>query len=460
LLLLLAACGGSGSGNGGGTAQLPPGGSPGPACALADRAAWAKAQIDEWYLFPETLPAALDPAGFQTLDAYVDALTATARQQGRDRFFTFVTSIAEEEAFFARGTTAAFGIRIETADDRVRVLDAYEGAPALAAGIDRGAEILAIGPTEAGLVDVAQLVAAGGSALTDAFGPAEAGVTRSLRVRDAGGTRVLTIAKAVFDIQPISPLFGVRVLADGPTRVGYVNLRTFIQTADPALRQAFARFRADGITRVILDFRYNGGGLVSGAELLGDLMAENRLASDVFSFTVYRPSKAGLDSTRRFVRQPQSIGPTRLAVISTGETASASELVANAMTPWLREASALVGENSFGKPVGQIARDRAACDDRLRIVAFQTLNADRRGDYFQGLAGEVAASCAAADDLSRPMGDPDETMTAAALDHLAGRPCPPIPVGAVPQAFGEETRRQRPVPTRPTVAQRELPGTF
>src|ERR1043166_4277330 len=91
LLALLSGCGG-GSGGGGQTASPGPtaGGSTGTTCSLRDRQDWAFAQLREWYLFPETLPASLDPTPYATVSDYIDALTAPARAQGRDRFFTFL----------------------------------------------------------------------------------------------------------------------------------------------------------------------------------------------------------------------------------------------------------------------------------------------------------------------------------------------------------------------------------
>jgi C-terminal processing protease CtpA/Prc len=130
-------------------------------------------------------------------------------------------------------------------------------------------------------------------------------------------------------LTPVSSRYGARIIDDGGKKVGYVNLRTFISTADPALRQAFADFRAQGIIEVIVDFRYNGGGLVSTANLLGDLLGGNRTTSEVFSFTTFRPEKASNNSTRFFSPQPQSVSPTKLAFIGTSSSASASELVIN-----------------------------------------------------------------------------------------------------------------------------------
>lgn len=465
LSLLLSACGGGSSPPTTGGITPTPTPTPSSTCSLRSRQDWAAAQLREFYLFPETLPATLDPAPYTSVSTYIDALTATARGQGRDRFFTYITSIAEENAFFNSGQTAAFGIRLQTDSvaRRVFVADAYENAPAFAAGLDRGTEILAIGTSAADLRSVDAIIAAEGAAgISAAFGPSTVGVTRSVRITDASGSRVVAMSKADFAIQPISPRFGSRIITEGGKRIGYVNLRTFISTADPQLREAFAGFKAQGVTQIIVDFRYNGGGLVSIAELMGDLLGDNRLASDVFSITAFRPEKSSNNSTKFFNRQAQSVAPIRIAFIGTAASASASELVINSFTPYLGTASGLIGANTFGKPVGQIARDQVACDDRLRVVAFATQNSARRGEYYNGLASEVAASCRADDALSSPMGDPAEASTRAALDFLAGKACTPISSDARSAALGETPRDRRVllVPDRPGVAQREVPGTF
>lgn len=422
----------------------------------------------EWYLFPETLPASLDPAGYPTLQDYVDALTATARAQNKDRFFTYVTSIAEEDAFYRSGSSAGFGVRLsyDVSASRLFVAESFEDAPALAVGIDRGTEILAIGTSTESLRTVTALFQAGGAqSVSEALGPSDAGVSRLLRVRAPDGTqRDVTVAKSDFALAPVSSRYGVRIIDEGGRRVGYVNLRTFISTADQALRDAFAQLRGAGVTEVIVDLRYNGGGLVSTAELFGDLLGGNRSRSEVLSYTTFRPEKAAENDTRFFTPQPQSIAPTRIAFIGTGGSASASELVINAFTPYLHSASALIGTNTFGKPVGQIARDQTVCDDRLRVVAFATQNAARQGAYYTGLAPVMEATCQAADDLAFPLGDPREASVRQALDFLAGRSCTRID-GASATASAARTRdvgvrRDLLTPDRPTTIQREAPGAF
>ena len=470
LATLLSGCGGGGGG-GASTATTTATTAPasgtvttaGTTCSLRDRQDWAASQLKEWYLFPETLPASLDPTPYANVPDYVDALTATARSQRKDRYFTYLTSIAAENAYYDSGSSAGFGIRLSTdaVQRRAFVTEAFEGAPALAAGIDRGAEIVAIGNTPQSLRTVSDMVAASGTAaVSDALGPSTAGTTRTLRIASGGATRDVTITKTDYALLPVSSRYGSRILQDAGRQVGYINLRTFISTADPALRAAFLQFRQAGITDFVVDLRYNGGGLVSIAALMGSLLGGNRAVSDVFAYTSFRPEKAANNSTDHFAAQPQSTSPVRIAFIGTGGTASASELVINAFPPFLHAKAGLIGTNTYGKPVGQIALDRTACDDRLRVIAFATSNAARTGGYYDGLAGVMEASCQAKDDLAYQLGDPQEASLAQALGFLDGRSCAAIPTGAVAQAASGEGRRLLLSPDRPDTAQREVPGLY
>ena len=476
IILILAICtsacgggGGSGGNSGGGTVTIPPTGGTPPAsppttttCSLSNRQDFAFSVLNEWYLFPETLPSSLGTAPYSSVQSYIDALTATARGQGRDKFFTFVTSIQQENAFFSSGSSAGFGIRLAYQGNRVFVIEAFEGAPALAAGIDRGTEILSVGTSTSDLVTVTDILASQGpSGVNNALGPSTAGINRVLRIMDGAGTRDVTVTKANFNIDPLSPRYGIKVIDNGGQRVGYINMRTFISTADNQLRTAFADFRAQGITNFVIDFRYNGGGLVSTAELMGDLMGGNRFSSDVFSFTRFRPSKSSRNETKRFAATLQSVSPVKIAFISTSATASASELVMNSFVPHLGVNAALIGSNTSGKPVGQIAVDQAACDDRIRVVAFAKENAAGQGDYYSGLAATMGSTCTATDDLTRPLGDPTEASLRTALDFVAGRSCTPLAIGQVAQGTSPRSeRRIMPLPQDPSVAQREVSGSF
>jgi C-terminal processing protease CtpA/Prc len=453
LAISLAACGGE-DGNGGGSF----GGGTGSTCSLSERQDWALSVLEEWYLFPGLLDTSVNKSQYTDLQSYIDALVAPARAQNQDRFFTYITSIEEETDLINNGSNAGFGIRLiyDTVNNRVFVAEAFENAPAFPQGFDRGTELLQINGQP-----VSSLMSSGGpAAVSSALGPSDPGVTRSFVIQSPTGVQSnVSVTKAEYSLDPISDRYGVVVLNDGTEDVGYINLRTFIvQDAAPQLRSAFQQFKAQGIDKVILDLRYNGGGLVSVAELLGDLMADG-LEGQVFAETKLRPSKASQNSTDFFANQPEQIGVTKLAVIGRGGTASASELVTNSFIPYLNQNIALVGEDTYGKPVGQYAFDRSACDDRLRAVTFRTVNAAGQGDYYDGLASVMPNTCRAADDIFTQFGDANEASISVALDFLAGRSCTAIAAkDDTVQARGRDIRLLQ--PERPTAVQRENPGLY
>ncbi len=463
LALSLAACGGGSSSpaptGGGGTPGQPTG-----TCAISNQIGFANDVLNEWYLFPSLLDNSVNAANFTTVQSFLDARVAPARAQSRDKGFTFATSIADENALINSGSSAGFGIRLsfDTVNDRVFLLETFENAPGFQAGMDRGTELLAIGTTSANLQTIQSLIAAGGpQAVVDALGPSDPGVTRVIRFAQVGGTVIeASIAKADFSLDPISDRYGALIINDGGKNVGYLNLRTFIiDDAADQLRDAFQLFNSNGVSELIIDFRYNGGGLVSVSEIFGDLLGEGRVGQ-LWSKTTLRASKSSQNSTQFFESEVNALQATKIAFITTSSTASASELVINSMLPYLNADSvALIGGNTSGKPVGQFGFDFDACDLRVRAVTFQTVNADDEGDYFNGLASAVPNTCRANDDISNPLGDANETSVATALDFLAGRNCTAIS-GKSDGIAQREREFEMMRPAEPSAAQYEIPGLF
>lgn len=452
----------SGCGGGGGTpTPTPTSATPTPTptvagCSLSQRQDWALAELNEWYLFPELI-ASVSKSSYSNLSDYVDALVAPARAQNKDRYFTYVTSIAEETALINSGATAGFGFRLgyDTAARRVFVIESFEGAPALGQSIDRGDEIVSINGQS-----VTSLMSSGGpQAVVSALGPDTPGTSRTLRIQDLGGPlRDVTLAKANYSIDPVSSRYGATVINGTSGKIGYLNLRTFIvSSASTALRNAFQTFKGQGITRVVVDLRYNGGGLLSVGNDLASLMAADR-PNQVSSYITFRTSKASENETLRFTPPSQAITGMKIAFIGTGGSASASEMVMNAFPPYLGNQVAMVGSDTYGKPVGQIAEDLTACDDRLRVIAFKVENANHQGDYYDGLAATFPVTCQANDDIYHQLGDPAEEMLSRAVGWLDGGSCTPITASAkgplgLPQ-------RGPLTPAKPSAAQYQIPGLF
>jgi C-terminal processing protease CtpA/Prc len=444
----IAACGG-----GGGDGLVP------VACSPTSQKNFVLNAARDWYLFLELLPPTVDVSAYATAQDLLDALTATARSQNKDRFFSYLTTPAADSSFLLEGQFIGFGFRTRIdGGTRLLVPDVYEGSPAAQGGLGRGSEITHV-DSGSGFVPVATILQTDPN-LELAFGPATEGVQRGLRFIRADGQQLqAVITKAIVTIPPV-PANGTAVLSlpNSPNvGVGYLNLRTFISTAETPLRNAFQQFLNQGIQYFVFDLRYNGGGLVSTADLVGDLFGGG-LDGEIFEQMRFNASRASNNTVHRFDELAQSVTPVRIAFITTGGSASASELVVNSMKPWVEVA--IVGSDTYGKPVGQSAFDLAGCDLRLRLVTFKITNALNEGDYFDGLAPTLPFACAASDDLTRNPWDSAEASTAAALSWLETGACGQVMSAPLALPLKAQAGVRVPLMRRPTPAQDALPGLF
>ncbi len=429
------------------------------------------------YLFLDLLPASVDINQYSTAGVLMDALAATARAQGKDRFFSYITSITAEQQLLADGKSVGFGVSLtqRAAATRLFVAQVFEASAAADASFLRGDEILAIGTSDTTLENVAPILART-NGLTDALGPSTAGISRTFRVLTPAGATVLrTVTKREFSINPVPrgpngpDGLGLVIPRNGNTPVGYIYFRSFISPADDALRAAFLNFRNQGVRDVIIDLRYNGGGLVATAEILMNLLARDRTNVDVMYRTRLNRNFAASQPVRFATPAlPQSIAPMKIAFLTTESSASASELTINTLAPYVQVA--IVGSRTFGKPVGQTAHDIASCDFRLRLISFGDENRDGYGDYFNGLPPQPPdlsfandVFCPIVDDLAKPLGGPNENLYAEAFGWIDQNRCG-IAILSAPQQKASAgvlaDNGTAPVPLHPEPFQVYMPGSF
>ena len=208
-----------------------------------------------------------------------------------------------------------------------------------------------------------------------------------------------------------------RTFASGGRVVGYFNLANFVTPATAALNQAFTELEAAGANELVLDLRYNGGGLVSVANQLAGLIGGTRTQGKLFVQFVHNDKNTSTNSVVNLTTPAHALNLERLVVITTRASASASELMINGLRPFIPVT--VVGERTYGKPVGQYGYN--FCDKVLYPVAFSTQNARGEGDYYNG----IAADCGAADDLDHQLGDSAEASLSEALRYLRTGSCNP-----------------------------------
>jgi carboxyl-terminal processing protease len=165
----------------------------------------------------------------------------------------------------------------------------------------------------------------------------------------------------------------------------------------------------------VLDLRYDGGGRISVATHLAGLIGGERTRGQTFTRLVHNDKNSRSDFSEVMSVPSQALGLSRLFVITTDNSASASELMINGLRPFMTVTT--IGSRTFGKPVGQSPVD--FCDKTLAAVTFFTRNSRGEGEYFDGLA----ADCPAPDDLTRDLGDALEGSLAEAFQALRNGRC-------------------------------------
>jgi carboxyl-terminal processing protease len=393
-------------------------------CEVPDQNEWIYGLMQQAYLWSDELPA-IDPLDYDTPSAMVSDLRV-----GHDRW-SRVADKARSDALFKEGKVVSLGFRTRRdAEDRVVVATVDAGSPAAAAAMQRGDVIQTIGGLAIEQIDEEERWG-------DIYGEAEPGVVVELQVEARGGeVRTVSLVKdwISLDTVPVTNLLEV----DGRP-VGYIAFSTFVDTSIDALNTAFAELRHAGAREVVVDLRYNGGGLVIVARHFMHLLV-GAVAEDEIAYRVrYNDAFSDENDERVLMRLDQTLPHLdHVVFLTTSSTLSASELLINAVAAHVPVS--IVGGTTGGKPVG--SRHFEFCDQIAVPVTFRLLNADDRGDYFDGLL----PTCAAPDDLTHPLGDAEEASLATALNYLATGECLEFPDPEGATASEPPGLRTRPEP--------------
>lgn len=385
-------------------------------CELESQKEWVYDTMDYAYLFRTEL-APKDSVDFTAFETPEELLTSLRVSPDR---WSRVSDKATSDALFMEGKTIGTGLTAKWMEDgTLRVAFIFPGSPADLAGIVRGDTIVSVNGTAA--LDNVSLP----------WGENEPGVTESIEVRPLGAAADATptpfeITRDWFDIATVPQRSVIDV---NGTKVGYLHFKSFVDPSIPALNEAFAEFQAEGVTRVVVDMRYNGGGLVKVARHLMHLLVGASNAGEVAYRVVYNDNLKGSNVTHDLQKIERSIALDEVVFITTRSTASASELVINAVRPWVNVT--IVGTTTAGKPVGSNSFE--FCEKLLFPISFKLVNADGEGDYYDGLTPD----CEAEDDLDHPLAAPEETALAVSLVAATTGSCGDAPLkGTLPLVDG------------------------
>ena len=378
-------------------------------CSVGNINQWVYRSMQDYYLFADQVPI-VDPLDYNS----PSDLLRDLRFNELEPFSNIRDSVAQK-SLSVEGMEFGFGYRWGRDSERnLRILNVYSDSPFGRAGVKRGDIFHSLG----GVID-AEL---SNEQFFDFIGtedeplPAEwafvDGETGELETFSATQTNFKVNTVAFTDVFRNSEFDG---------RTGYIVFNKFLNTSFEELNDAIAELRRRNITELVLDLRYNGGGSVAVAEHLVAQLSGNQLTGQVLSRRRFNNTYRHLDRDNQFQDVSPSLDLSRVIVLTTADTASASELVINSLQPYLPVIT--IGERSLGKPF--ISNRREFCGRSLNAMNSQSVNATDTS-----VAGGIDAMCFANDDRTRDFGIGGvgiEGMLEAALDFVVFGRCDAAP---------------------------------
>ena len=420
---------------------------------------WLRSFTNDTYLWYDEI-VDQDPAEFDDPVTYfgtlrTEAVTASGKPKDEFSFSIATEAWLERQQGVSAGYGFSFSLLSRVVPREAVIIYSSPDTPATAEGADlaRGDRILAINGVDF-INDNTQL---GIETLNAALFPDAIGETYQFTILDAssGETRTVSLTSQEIFTPPVQNL---RTIISEAGDVGYLTFLSFNNVSEAALVEAFQQLALANVSELVLDLRYNGGGLSSISSQLAYMIAGdtatagqtyklltfndkhptiNPITGETLSPTPFINESIGFGSGLPGGQALPSLDLNRLVILSGSNTCSASESLINGLRGINFEVI-LVGDTTCGKPYGFYAIDN--CGTTYFPVQIQNQNGLGFGDYADGFSPNDSSDafavqlpgCQVADDYENLLGDIGEARLATALFYLENNACPPEPAKLSP----------------------------
>ena len=236
-----------------------------------------------------------------------------------------------------------------------------------------------------------------------------------------------------------NPIYIAKTFNIAGKKIGYLMYNSFIANFDDELNAAFSEFKADGVTDLILDLRYNGGGSVESAKDLSSMITgqfnekvfiKEQWNSSYQNFYENQNPEALInrfDTKLRTGEEINSLNLSEVYVLTSASSASASELIINGLDPYINVVQ--VGDKTVGKFQASVTlydsddfgKEGASTEHTyaLQPLVFKSINAEGKSDYVNGLEPDIAYI----ENLNDfgALGEQDEPLLEKAINAILGR---------------------------------------
>ena len=365
---------------------------------------WILANMQTNYYWTDKIPAS--PNLNQTPDKFFDSILykfdATARPDG-DRY-SWIQQSADDLKSSLSGETKTDGATFKlyyrssgSTDIIGKVLYVQRGSPAEKAGIKRGDVFSKINGTPLTAANYVELL----------YGTVDTKTYGLLKIVNNAFVESSDTKTATAVVLQADPVYMDSVYTVGVKKIGYLVYNQFVSSPngstsglyDQKLDNIFAKFKQQGVNELVLDFRYNPGGSLATCVTLSSLIGKNT-AGQTFATLRYNPTvtdaytkQYGANfSTYNFVTKVSNIGASlsRVFVLTTSGTASASEMVINGLKPYMTVTT--IGTTTYGKNVGSqtIADATKRIKWGMQPIMFKIFNSAGQSDYTAGFVPAVS----------------------------------------------------------------------
>lgn len=415
---------------------------------------WLRSWSNRTYLWYNEIPDR-DPSSY-SIPAYFNLLkTAALTDSGvpKDQYH-YSRNTAEYKQQSQSGVSSGYGIEWSalstTAPRSFTVAYTEPNSPAALAGIQRGDVLLEVD----GIDFVNNSTSSGVNTLNAGLFPANSGEQHSFKFRSKNNIEVSYQLRSA-DVAS-SPVQHTKVINTASGAVGYFQFNSYIVPAQRQLIDAIKLFRDAAVTELVVDLRYNGGGLLAMASQLGYMVTgpdiiqsryferlkfndkypnTNPITEQSLSPTPFYNSEINYETGTLTATNLPNLNLSRIYVLTTKDTCSASEAFMNGLRGIDVEVIQ-IGGKTCGKPYGFYPQDN--CGTTYFSIQFSGINSKGFGDYADGFKPSKAPvfaadvkGCPVADDFSRALGDPEEHMLRTALHHINSTTCLELPVRAL-----------------------------
>ena len=397
---------------------------------LADEKKWVNAYMSERYLWYRDIPTVnADDARYSvTANDSLDVWNSLHNyfSDSKSPLKTALGTLVDKFSFmidtkswnsFVESNLRGYGVMLKRSTDAglkvMTVAYVYPNTPAKSAGLMRGDQILGI--DGASLNDTS---AQGIATFNEGLSPTQP-APHTFQVLRAGAIFNISMQATNITLQQVE----YKVLNVGAKKLGYLLFNSHVPGAETYLIQAMTQFKQQGVSELVVDLRYNGGGYLAIANALAYSVAGRAKAQGkVFELTQFSDKRSSENYAMNFTstglnnQTYPSLGIAKIYVLVTGGTCSASESFINGLRGIDVEVE-LIGSTTCGKPYGFYPQDN--CGITYAAMEMEGVNAKGEGRFSDGMMPQ----CTAIDDLSRPLGDASEGMLSIAIKRVQGQSC-------------------------------------